>query len=94
MKTTWKTWAAAMMAVVGMIPLGCTSSVVGGGGGGGGGGQPPDCPAAAPATGSACSAAASGCSYAAGPCTVEMSCDLEVGAWQSQTTSCTPIYKP
>ena len=87
MKTTWKTWAAAAMTAVAMIPLGCSGSVVAIGA------QPAGCPAAAPAMGSACSAAASGCTYAAGPCTVELSCDPSVGAWQSQTTSCAPMAK-
>jgi hypothetical protein len=87
MKTTWKTWAAAMMAVVGMIPLGCTGSVVEIGA------QPPGCPSTEPKAGSSCSVTASGCTYAEGPCKVELSCDAESGAWQSQTTSCAPMAK-
>lgn len=88
MKTTWKIWAAAMMAVVGMLPLGCNGSVVESGS------QPPGCPAAAPPAGAACSVTASGCTYAEDPCIVELSCDTNVGAWQSQTISCSPAAKP
>lgn len=86
MKTTWKTWAAAMMAVVGMIPLGCGSVVEIAA-------QPPGCPAAKPTSSSPCSEAASGCTYAEGPCTVELSCDPAIGAWQSATKSCSPVAK-
>jgi hypothetical protein len=84
MKTTWKTWAAAMMAVVGMLPLGCSGSVVQIGA------QPPGCPTAAPKVGEACSVTVAGCIYDQGPCNVELSCDEAVGAWQSKTTSCSP----
>lgn len=75
------------MAVVGMIPLGCTGSVVEIGS------QPPGCPSAEPKAGDACSVKASGCKYTEGPCAVAMSCDPESGAWQSQTTSCSPVAK-
>ena len=87
MKTTWKTWAAAMMAVMGTLPLGCTGSVVEIGA------QPPGCPTAEPKAGEACRVTASGCKYTEGPCVVTMSCDPESGAWQSQTTSCSPVAK-
>jgi hypothetical protein len=87
MKTTWKSWAAVMMAAMGMIPLACTSSVVGGPA------QPTGCPTTAPAAGSECSAAPAECSYASGPCTVKLRCDLDVGAWQSETMSCLPAAK-
>lgn len=87
MKTTWKTWALAMMAAAAMIPLGCSGSAVEVGS------QPPSCPSAEPKAGAACSVTASSCTYAEGPCTVELSCDTKIGAWQSQTTSCLPEAK-
>jgi hypothetical protein len=85
MKTTWKTWAAVMMAAVGMLPLGCSGSVVGGPA------QPNGCPATAPTAVSECNVAPAECSYASGPCTVKLRCDLDLGAWQLQSTTCTPM---
>ncbi|MEP7121458.1 MAG: hypothetical protein ABJE95_11130 [Byssovorax sp.] len=87
MKTTWTTWAAAMIAVVATIPLGCTGSVVEIGS------QPPGCPDAEPVAGAACSVTAAGCKYTEGPCAVELRCDAESAAWQSKTTSCSPVAK-
>lgn len=86
MKTTWKTWAAAMIAAVTMFPLGCGSVVEVGG-------QPSSCPASPPKAGSPCDPSAAGCNYTVGPCAVALSCNPEIGAWQSLTTSCLPAAK-
>jgi len=86
MKATWKIWAAAVMAVVGMIPVGCGGSVIIGG-------QDPECPATAPKAGEACSVAASGCAYQEGPCKDTLSCDAVTGAWQSTALTCAPMAK-
>src|SRR4051794_2145591 len=86
--TTIRTkWAAAMMAIAGLIPLGCGSGAVSDP-------QPPGCPTAAPKPGDACSAATTGCSYQEGPCEVGYSCSGPKGTWQvSGTTTCSPTAK-
>ncbi len=83
MKATLKTWAAAMMVMLGMIPVGCGGSVVIGG-------QDPECPTAAPKAGDACSVTASGCAYQDGPCKETLSCDAASGAWQKAALTCSP----
>jgi hypothetical protein len=86
MKTTWKIWAAALMTMLGVIPVGCGGSVIVDG-------QDPACPAAAPKVGAACDVAVSGCVYTGGPCKETLSCGGKSGAWQSTAVTCSPTAK-